>query len=103
MTRRVIVRDEAEADLLDAALWYESLEEGLGKDFVSEVRAAIYRTSENPLLYPSLRSNPDVRRVLTRRFKYRIFYILRPDAISVFAVLHAARHDRLWIEKIDEA
>ena len=103
MTRRVIVRDEAEADLLDATLWYESREDGLGKDFVSEVRSAIVRTSETPLLYPSLRSNPDVRRVLTRRFKYRIFYILRPDAIIIFAVLHATRHDRRWIGRIEGA
>jgi hypothetical protein len=60
MTLRVIIRDEAEEDLLEGALWYEGLEDGLGKDFVLEVRAAINRTSENPLLYPSLRSNPDV-------------------------------------------
>jgi plasmid stabilization system protein ParE len=103
MTHRVIVRKEAEEDLLEGALWYEGLEDGLGKDFLAEVRAAIARTSENPLLYPSLRSNPDVRRVLTRRFKYRIFYILRPDAIVIFAVLHAARLDRRWIGRVDEA
>jgi toxin ParE1/3/4 len=102
MTHRIIVRKEAEEDLLEGALWYEGLEDGLGKDFLAEVRAAIERTSENPLLYPSLRSNPDVRRVLTRRFKYRIFYILRTDAIVIFAVLHAARHDRRWIGRIDE-
>ena len=103
MTHRIIVRKEAEDDLLEGALWYEGLEDGLGKDFLAEVRAAIERTSENPLLYPSLRSNPDVRRVLTRRFKYRIFYILRTDAIVIFAVLHAARHDRRWIGRVDEA
>jgi len=103
MTHRVIVRKEAEEDLLEGALWYEGLEDGLGKDFLAEVRAAIERTSENPLLYPSLRSNPDVRRVLTRKFKYRIFYILRPDAIVIFAVLHAARHDKRWIGRIEEA
>ena len=103
MTHRIIVRKEAEEDLLEGALWYEGLEDGLGKDFLAEVRAAIERTSESPLLYPSLRSNPDVRRVLTRRFKYRIFYISRPDAIVIFAVLHAARHDRRWIGRVDEA
>lgn len=103
MTRRVIIRDDAEADLLEGALWYESLETGLGKNFVSEVRAAISRVVENPFLYPSLRTAPDVRRVLTRRFKYRLFYILRSDAIVIFAVIHAARHDFQWIGRIDEA
>ena len=43
-----------------------------------------------------VRRNPEVRRVLTRRFPYRVFFIARTDAIVVFAVLHAARHDRVW-------
>jgi len=101
MTRKVIVRPEAENDLLEGALWYESLETGLGKDFVGEARLAIGRASENPLLYPCLRTSPDVRRVLTSRFKYRIFYILQTDTIVIFAVLHAARHDGRWLRRIN--
>lgn len=36
------------------------------------------------------------RRVIAGRFPYRVFYILRADAIVVFRVLHGARHDREW-------
>jgi len=45
--------------------------------------------------------NPTVRRILTRRFPYRVFFIVRLDAIIVFAVLHAARHDRVWTHRAD--
>jgi toxin ParE1/3/4 len=96
MNRRLIIRDEAEADIAEAALWYHDRTPGLGDEFLAEVRAAIQRAVKNPLAHRRLRRRPEVRRVLTTRFPYRVFYILRPDAIVVFRVLHGARHDREW-------
>jgi plasmid stabilization system protein ParE len=96
MNRRIIVRPEAEADITNGALWYESRESGLGLELISEVHLAIARALRNPESFTCVRRNPRVRRVLIRRFPYRIFFIVRPDAIVVFAVLHAARHDRVW-------
>jgi toxin ParE1/3/4 len=100
VSRRLIVRDEAEADITEAALWYDEREAGLGLELTLEVRAAIRRAVANPLLYLLLRRRPEVRRILARRFPYRIFFIVRDDAIVVFAVLHAARHDRHWRERL---
>jgi plasmid stabilization system protein ParE len=96
MNRLLIVRPEAEADISDAAVWYDDRESGLGMDLISEVSSAISRALTNPESFRRVRRNPEVRRVLTRRFPYRIFYIVRSDAIVVFAILHAARHDRIW-------
>ena len=50
MSRRLIVRYEAEADITEAALWYEQQEAGLGLELTLEVRAAIKRAVERPLL-----------------------------------------------------
>ena len=96
MNRRLIVRPEAEADIADAAVWYDSREAGLGLELISEVHSAISRVLKNPDSYRRVRRNPDVRRAITRRFPYRVFFIIRPDAIIVFAVIHAVRHDRVW-------
>ena len=96
MNRRLIIRSEAEADLTDAAVWYDSREPGLGLELLSEVDSTIARALKNPESFTRVRRNPTIRRVLTRRFPYRVFFIVRPDAIVVFAVLHAARHDRVW-------
>lgn len=96
MNRHLIVRPEAEADITDAAAWYDSRESGLGLELMSEVQSAIARALKNPESFMCVRRNPTVRRVLIRRFPYRIFFIVRPDAIVVFAVIHAARHDRAW-------
>lgn len=100
MSRRLIVRDEAEADLTEAALWYDEREAGLGLELTLEIRAAIGRAVENPLHHLLLRHRPEVRRLLARRFPYRVFFIVREDAIVVFAFLHAARHDRHWRERL---
>ena len=100
MSLRLIVRPEAEADALEAALWYESREPGLGLEVTAELQAAIERALENPLAYLLLRKQPHVRRVLTRRFPYRIFYIVRSDALVVFAILHAARDERYWRRRL---
>jgi plasmid stabilization system protein ParE len=102
MNRHLIVRSEAEADLTDAAVWYDSRELGLGLELISEVHSAIARAQTNPESFTLVRRNPTVRRVLTRRFPYRLFVIVRPDAIVVFAVLHAARHDRVWKHRLGD-
>ncbi len=96
MIRGLIVRSDAESDITDAARWYENQEAGLGTEFVDEIRNAISQLTVRPLSYLRIRKSPAVHRILVRRFPYRVFYIVRPDAIVVFAVLHAARHDRRW-------
>ncbi len=37
MSRRLIVRPEAEADITEAAVWYESREPGLGLEVTYEI------------------------------------------------------------------
>jgi toxin ParE1/3/4 len=100
MSRRVIVRSEAETDITETAAWYEGREPSLGFEFLIEVQTAISRAQRDPDAFLCLRKDPEVRRVLTKRFPYRLFFIVRPDAIVVFAVLHAARHDRNWKRRL---
>lgn len=102
MNRRLIVRPEAEADITDAAVWYDSREPGLGLELIAEVNSAILQALNSPESFRRVRRNPEVRRVLTRRFPYRAFFIVRADAIVVFAVIHAARHDRVWKQRAEQ-
>jgi toxin ParE1/3/4 len=77
MNRQLIVRPEAEADLANAAVWYDSREPGFGLELVSEVHSAILRALKNPESFTRVRQNTTVRRVLNRRFPYRLFFIVR--------------------------
>ncbi len=48
----VILRDEAEADMAEAALWYERRSLGLGAEFVRSVDACLALISRQPTLFP---------------------------------------------------
>ena len=100
MTFRLIVRVEAEADLVDAARWYENERPNRGSEFLSEARRVIHNAVANPFLYPAISRRPQAHRALTHRFPYWMFYRIRHGAVIVFAVLHAKRSDRAWQERV---
>ena len=102
MNRHLIVRPEAEADITDAVVWYDSREPGLGLELLSDVNSAIARALKNPESFTRVRRNPEVRRVLTRRFPYRVFFVVRSEAIIVFSIIHTARHDRAWRDRAEQ-
>ena len=52
MSLKVHLRPEAEADIEDAATWYERQREGLGHNFLDDVLIALDTISENPNIYP---------------------------------------------------
>lgn len=94
MTLEVRIRPEAEADLSDAAAWYEEQRPGLGHRFLDEVLAVFSRISEVPLMYPIIHRN--MRRAFIRRFPFGVYYQVEDDAIVVIAVMHGSRDPRRW-------
>ena len=72
MSWRVIIRPNAEADLREAWSWYESQRAGLGDELLIEIRAAIRLLETDPERRPFYYR--DFRRLLTRRFPYKLFY-----------------------------
>ena len=82
-----LVRPEAERDLAAARDWYDRQRAGLGDEFLDEVAAAmrvLEREPERSRLY-----HCNFRRVLLRRFPYKIFYQVIGRRVVVFRVLHA--------------
>ena len=100
MSYRLRIRLAAEADVAEAAQWYNERQLGLGEKFIREVDQAIVRILENPLAFPVILRRHEVRRVLTKRFPYRIFFSLKDDAVVVHAVLHGHRDDRHWKDRL---
>ncbi len=96
----ILVRAGAEADIAAAAIWYEQQRPGLGREFVADIDDAIAIAVANPFRFPCLRRRPEARRILTRRFPYRVFFVRQGDKLVVFRVLHSARHDREWRSNI---
>ena len=62
---------EADADIREAAGWYEDREPGLGVDFTRRVRSVLGEIEANPDRYAALetnRSKRNIRRYLLERF-----------------------------------
>ena len=94
MKRRTFVRPEAQADIREAARWYETREGGLGLRFVGEVRESLRRIADSPLRFPIV--DKDVRRSLLHKFPYSIYFINEPEAAAIIAVLHQHRRPATW-------
>ena len=87
-----------EADVEAAFNWYQGEEAGLGLEFLEELRAAYHRILEHPLGYQDLRSG--IRRALTRRFPYAVYFSIEEEAIVIVAVLSTARDPEEWQRRI---
>jgi plasmid stabilization system protein ParE len=96
---RLVVRDAAEADVLDAALWYEQRSPGLGREFLGAVDAVLVEIAAMPERYPVVRG--EARRALLRRFPYGVYFVASPDLVRVIACMHARRDPRRWQERTD--
>ena len=99
MTKPVIVSPEAENDLNEAFLWYENKFSGLGLEFLLCVDAVIESIERNPQIYPIVHRNI-VRRSLTRRFPYEVFFVEGEETVSVIAVFHAKRHPGILEDRV---
>ena len=98
MTARLVVRAAAEADVLDAALWYEQRSPGLGAEFLRAVDVTLAEIARMPERFPLV--HHEVRRALLRRFPYAVCFVATADLISVVACMHARRDPRRWEERV---
>ena len=92
--RRLELREEAESEVVAAAVYYESERPGLGFRFESELNKMIVRVVESPLQFREI--DPGVRRALLQIFPYGVFFAAEHDVVLVIAVLHLHRHPDAW-------
>jgi len=86
--------EEAVEELLEAALWYESREVGLGVRFRDEIARVVNRIAEDPLLWRERSSG--YRRVNCPVFPYYLPYFIREEKIIIAAVAHDRRKPGYW-------
>lgn len=86
--------EEAEAELTEAARYYESQSPGLGTAFLLAVEESTAKILINPQAFPPV--SIEVRRKLLERFPYGVLYVIEPDRIRILAVAHLKRRPGYW-------
>lgn len=97
MNCEVRLREEADRDLAEAALWYELQGSGLGFQFLDEVLRVLATIAESPSIYPVVWR--ETRRALMNRFPFGIYFRRNGGMIVVVAVMHGSRHPRNWMAR----
>jgi plasmid stabilization system protein ParE len=87
----------AEAELQDAAAWYDERSPGLGLRFVHAVRKKADEIVEAPERWAAARGS---RRTLMGRFPYALVYrLISDDEIEIVAVAHLKRRSGYWTRR----
>ncbi len=95
MTSRIRLSAAAQRDIVAAKEWYaEQQVPNLDLRFQRELESVFEKMETFPAGYPVVYK--DVRRANLHRFPYAVFYHLRDDNPYVLAVVHHARHPRVW-------
>lgn len=85
---------DADAELEEAAVFYETRMTGLGKSFAAEVERTISLVRQFP--EAGAPDGPGRRRVVVARFPYSVVYRQVRDAIVIIAVVHQRRRPGYW-------
>ncbi len=94
MSRLLVIHEAAEAEINEAADFYDSRSPGLGTAFIDEIERGIRSISEFPEATPLIRVR--VRKKIVARFPYSLIYSVRPDVIRILAVAHHKRRPFYW-------
>lgn len=98
MSFRLVIRPEADAEVAEAARWYEERRAGLGAEFLDAFAASTDRLRRDPYLYaPILR---DARRVLVQRFPYSVIYEVHRDEVVILSCFHERRDPKEWMRRV---
>jgi plasmid stabilization system protein ParE len=97
---QLVIRPEAQKELLDAQAWYEEISPGLGFEFARAVDAAIAKILRMPLAFP--RIEDEFRHIIIRKFPYSIIYFKTETEIIVVSCFHHRRKPGTWLGNLSE-
>lgn len=92
MNYSLLVSEMAYEDAIVIFDWYEDKLTGLGDRFINELEVAKTDLLNNPLAFAKW--NKSIRRMVMRKFPYKLFYKIYEDEIVILAIIHARRSNR---------
>lgn len=93
----LFITSEAEAEVLEAFLWYESRQTGLGSRFEKEVLETLNRVQVDPHSFTQVHGVK--RRAGINHFPYGVYFQINGTEIFILAVVSYLRHPDVWKTK----
>jgi plasmid stabilization system protein ParE len=92
----VIILPKAKKEIREATEWYNQRENGLGQEFIDEIRDLSKFLANQPESY-SIRYD-DIRTAVVQRFPFMIHYQIDESKkiVLIVAVLHTKRSPTRW-------
>ena len=89
---------DADAEVIEAAQYYEVRKTGLGSTLLSEVEKALDQIVRNPEASP--RIGRRLWKKSLRSFPYNLFYAVYQDRIRILACAHQKRRPFYWRKRL---
>lgn len=96
----IVLDQKAEEDIDAAAQWYAQDRLELALKFLDTVDATFEWIAQFPQACPQIA--PGIRRALTKKFPFCIYYTVHNDCVKVLAVLHIRRSSDTWQQRLEE-
>jgi plasmid stabilization system protein ParE len=87
---RLIVKEEAAAEIRDAFDYYEEQQFGLGEYFLGTLYNRFQTLLTNPQANPKI--HDEYRQAVVPKFPFVIIYEIENEAVVVYSVFHTSRH-----------
>ncbi len=96
----ITIHPDAEAEITEAAQYYEAHKPGLGSDFLGELERGLDQISTNPEAAQRIASR--ARRKPLWRFPYNLIYAVYPDRIRIVACAHQKKRPFYWRKRLKD-
>jgi len=98
MTREVEYHPAARAEIHNAANCYDNRVQGLGLEFLLEVRFAESQIIRYSGMWPIYEG--DTRRYLLKKFPFSIIFFVASNKIQIVAVAHCRKKPGYWKKRL---
>ncbi len=100
MNKWIILLDYRASEDIDSAVrWYSEKQMELALEFLNAVDAVFESISQLPQSYQEV--VPGIRKAMTRKFPFCVYYTVDNNRLIVFAILHASRNSETWQQRLD--
>jgi toxin ParE1/3/4 len=94
VSRVLTIEPEAEAEITEAATWYDEQDRQLRARFLVAVDEALDTIRRHPEQYQFVYER--IRRIMVSGFPYGIFYLASDREVNVVSCFHCSRDPRRW-------